>query len=155
MFFGNGTLYITEIFNLLWHRNFRYMFFLINVSWKENCSICKAILYFMQVYLRLLLWLDLCAPYLNINNWRSFLLFTDEFYNFLYSVLKAIAYLEIIKIRRGQCSWVVCMPRFSVSVRKITPSKFVFVEVINLWGRATQENQKKGVITNFNNSTIF
>lgn len=34
------------------------------------------------------------------------------------------------------------MSRFSVSERKITPSLFVFLEDLNLWGRATHEYQE-------------
>lgn len=43
----------------------------------------------------------------------------------------------------------------SVSVRKLTfTSKFVFVEDVNLWGRASHEYHENWATTNSNDSTV-
>lgn len=47
------------------------------------------------------------------------------------------------------------MRRFSVSVRKISLSKFVFFEDVNLLGRATHEHYKNLPTLNSNDSTVF
>lgn len=55
--------------------------------------------------------------------WVPILIFVDSVVGFLL-------------IRGHVILW---MPRFSVSERKITPSLFVFLEDLNLWGSATHE----------------